>query len=110
MALPQMLRVRQTFEAPTIEDIPAAVHAEVQRLNLGPKINIGETVAISVGSRGIANIALIIKSLVSELKLLGLEPFLVPAMGSHGGGIAEAQQEIIAGELKAATSRGKKAA
>ena len=97
MALPQMLRVRQTFEAPTIEDIPAAVHAEVQRLNLGPKINIGETVAISVGSRGIANIALIIKSLVSELKLLGLEPFLVPAMGSHGGGIAEAQQEIIEG-------------
>ena len=95
MALPQMLRVRQIFEAPTIEDIPAAVHAEVQRLNLGPKTNPGETVAISVGSRGIANIALIIKSLVSELKALGLEPFLVPAMGSHGGGIAEAQQEII---------------
>ena len=97
MALPQMLRVRQIFEAPTIEDIPTAVHAEVQRLNLGPKINPGETVAISVGSRGIANIALIIKSLVSELKVLGLKPFLVPAMGSHGGGRAEAQQEIIEG-------------
>ena len=95
--VPKMLRVRQIFEAPTVEDIPAAVRAEVQRLDLGPKVNPGETVAISVGSRGIANIALIIKSLVAELKALGLEPFLVPAMGSHGGGIAEAQQEIIEG-------------
>ena len=95
--VPKMLRVRQIFEAPTVEDIPAAVRAEVQRLNLDPKVNPGETVAISVGSRGIANIALIIKSLVAELKALGLEPFLVPAMGSHGGGIAEAQQEIIEG-------------
>ena len=95
--VPKMLRVRQIFEAPTVEDIPAAVRAEVQRLDLGPKVNPGETVAISVGSRGIANIALIIKSLVAEFKALGLEPFLVPAMGSHGGGIAEAQQEIIEG-------------
>ena len=97
MALPHMLRVRQKFEAPTVEDIPAAVRAEVQSLDLGPKVNPGESVAISVGSRGIANIALIIKSLVEELKGLGLEPFLVPAMGSHGGGIAEAQQAIIEG-------------
>ncbi|SVD89378.1 uncharacterized protein METZ01_LOCUS442232, partial [marine metagenome] len=97
MAPPRMFRIRQKFEAPTVEDIPAAVRAEVQRLDLGPKINSGESVAISVGSRGIANIALIIKSLVEELNALGLEPFLVPAMGSHGGGIAEAQQAIIEG-------------
>ncbi|MCY4605875.1 MAG: [Fe-S]-binding protein, partial [Gemmatimonadetes bacterium] len=72
MSLPRMLRVRQHFSAPTVEDIPAAVRAEVQRLNLGPKVKPGETIAISVGSRGIANIALVIKSLVAEFKTLGL--------------------------------------
>ena len=97
MAPPRMLRVTQKFEAPTLEDIPAAVRAEVQSLALDSKVTAGESVAISVGSRGIANIALIIKSLVEELKALGLEPFLVPAMGSHGGGVAEAQQAIIEG-------------
>ena len=97
MATPRMLRIRQKFDAPTLEDIPAAVRAEVQSLNLDAKVNPGETVAISVGSRGIANIALITKSLVEELKVLGLKPFLVPAMGSHGGGVAEAQQAIIEG-------------
>ena len=97
MATPRMLRIRQKFDAPTLEDIPAAVRAEVQSLNLDAKVNPGETVAISVGSRGIANIALITKSLVEELKALGLKPFLVPAMGSHGGGVAEAQQAIIEG-------------
>ena len=97
MTPPRMLRVKQKFEAPTLEDIPAAVRAEVQRLALDSKVTAGESVAISVGSRGIANIALIIKSLVEELKVLGLEPFLVPAMGSHGGGVAEAQQAIIEG-------------
>ncbi len=97
MAPPRMLRVKQKFEAPTLEDIPAAVRTEVQNLALDSKVTAGESVAISVGSRGIANIALIIKSLVEELKALGLEPFLVPAMGSHGGGVAEAQQAIIEG-------------
>jgi len=97
MAPPRMLRVKQKFEAPTLEDIPAAVRAEVQSLALDSKVTAGESVAIPVGSRGIANIALIIKSLVEELKVLGLEPFLVPAMGSHGGGVAEAQQAIIEG-------------
>ena len=97
MAPPRMLRVKQKFAAPTLEDIPAAVRAEVQSLALDSKVTAGESVAISVGSRGIANIALIIKSLVEELKGLGLEPFLVPAMGSHGGGVAEAQQAIIEG-------------
>ena len=97
MAPPRMLRVKQKFEAPTLEDIPAAVRAEVQSLALDSKVTAGESVAISVGSRGIANTALIIKSLVEELRVLGLAPFLVPAMGSHGGGVAAAQQAIIEG-------------
>ena len=95
MPYPRMMRIRQKFEAPTLEDIPAAIGAEVAKLDLGGKIKKGDSIAISVGSRGIANIALIIKSLVDELKGIGLEPFLVPAMGSHGSGVAEEQQAII---------------
>ena len=95
MILPRMLRIRQLFDAPTVEDIPAVVRSEIQGLTLDSRVNLGETVAITVGSRGIANIALIIKCLVGELKAIGLDPFLVPSMGSHGGGVAEAQQDII---------------
>ena len=95
MTLPRMLRIRQLFDAPTVEDIPATVRSEIQGLALDSRVEPGETVAITVGSRGIANIALIIKCLVEELKALGLDPFLVPSMGSHGGGVAEAQQAII---------------
>ena len=97
MSFPKMLRIRQHFDAPTVEDIPAAVSEEITRLNLSARVKPGQSVAVSVGSRGINNIALITKSLVEELKALGLEPFLVTAMGSHGGGIAEAQREIIEG-------------
>ena len=97
MTYPRMMRLRQAFEAPTVTDIPTAVTEEVARLNLSGRVQPGESVAISVGSRGVANIALITKSLVSELKGLGLEPFVVPAMGSHGGGVAEAQQDIVEG-------------
>jgi len=97
MSFPNMMRIRQHFDAPTVEDITASVREEVYRLNLVTRVEPGQSVAVSVGSRGINNIALITKSLVEELKNLGLEPFLVPAMGSHGGGIAEAQREIIEG-------------
>ena len=95
MNYPRMMRVHQHFEAPTLEDIPAAVRQEVASLELSGKVKQGESIAISVGSRGIANIALITKSLVEALKDIGLEPFLVPAMGSHGGGTAEGQRGII---------------
>ena len=97
MSFPNMMRIRQYFDAPTVEDIPASVREEVSQLNLGKRVKPGQSVAVSVGSRGINNIALITKSLVEQLKSLKLEPFLVPAMGSHGGGIAEAQREIIEG-------------
>ena len=57
----------------------------------------GQSVAITAGSRGIANIHIIIKSIVDHLKGLGAEPFVVPAMGSHGGATAEGQQGIVEG-------------
>ncbi|MBS0207598.1 MAG: [Fe-S]-binding protein [Planctomycetes bacterium] len=94
---PQMFRVRQTFDAPQVADIAGTVGAELKKLGLERTIRPGQTVAITAGSRGIANIALIIKTTVEHLKSLQAEPFIVPSMGSHGGGTAEGQVEILRG-------------
>lgn len=97
MAFPRMARVRQKFDAPQIDDIPAEVDSQLAALNLGKKVQDGQTVAITAGSRGIANIALIIKSICDHVKSIGGVPVIVPAMGSHGGGTAEGQRAIIEG-------------
>jgi hypothetical protein len=96
---PLIFRVRQKFDSPVlpVDQIPAAVEAELSRLELGRRIGEGQSVAITAGSRGIANIALIIRSCVQHLQRLGARPFIVPAMGSHGGGTAEGQRELIEG-------------
>jgi len=95
MAYPRMLRVRQTFDATRIDDLPGEVDRQLATLQLAKQIKPGESVAITVGSRGIANIAEIIKASVEHLKRVGAAPFLVPAMGSHGGGTAEGQTHIL---------------
>ncbi|MCZ6673565.1 MAG: lactate racemase domain-containing protein [Verrucomicrobia bacterium] len=92
---PQIFRVRQSFERPKVEDIPADVEFQLSRLSLSEKVKPGQTVAITAGSRGIANIDIIIKGIVDHFKNLGAEPFIVPAMGSHGGGTPEGQRQII---------------
>ncbi|MGI9334537.1 MAG: lactate racemase domain-containing protein [Gammaproteobacteria bacterium] len=90
-----MFRVRQHFDRPLVEDIPAEVHAQLTQLSLAHRIKPGQTVAVTCGSRGIANIHVIIKAVIDHLKGLNAQPFVVPAMGSHGGGIAEGQRKII---------------
>ena len=97
MEYPTMFRIRQHFDAPRIDDIPAAVRAEIGKLNPGENIKSGHTVAISVGSRGVANLDRIVKTVVEEMQVLGALPYIVPAMGSHGGGTAEGQAAILAG-------------
>ncbi len=94
---PQMFRVRQRFERPIITDVAAETERQLAQLNLGSAIQPGARVAITAGSRGIANIHLVIKAIVSHLQKLGAEPFIVPAMGSHGGGTAEGQRAIVEG-------------
>ena len=96
MTLPKVYRVRQNFPSSRIENVAETVHAELAKLNLEKTVKPGETVAITVGSRGIANIALIIKTTVDFLKSIEAVPFIVPAMGSHGGGTADGQTEVIA--------------
>lgn len=92
-----MFRLRQNFPRPRVENIPATVGETLATLHLGTKIKRGQSVALTAGSRGIANIALILKSAVQYLRDLGAQPFLVPAMGSHGGATAEGQVEVLHG-------------
>ena len=97
--LPRMFRARQTFPRPVLtpEEIPGVVRAEMSREPFVSKLQPGMTIAITAGSRGIANVALITRSIVEFCKERGTRPFIVPAMGSHGGATAEGQREILAG-------------
>src|SRR5437016_5768383 len=92
---PPIFRLRQKFEAPRVLDIPGEVRKQLASLQLEERIKPGQSVAITAGSRGIANIAVIIKAIVDHLKSLKAEPFIVPAMGSHGGGTAEGQVQVL---------------
>ena len=95
MIYPQMLHVRQTFEGPIVNDVPAAVRSELAGIGLDQRVRAGEQVAVTAGSRGVANIAVIVKAVVDFVRQLGAEPFVVPAMGSHGGATAEGQLQVL---------------
>jgi len=90
-----MVRLQQHFERPRVADVAASVQGELQKLDLGRTIRPGHTVALTAGSRGIANIPMVLRTVVHVLKDLGARPFLVPAMGSHGGGTAEGQRKVL---------------
>ena len=94
---PKIFRVRQRFDAPRINNVPAEVELQLSSLSLEDTIKPGQSVAISAGSRGIANIHVIIKAIAGHVKHLGAEPFIVPAMGSHAGGTSEGQEALLAG-------------
>ncbi|MBI2204972.1 MAG: [Fe-S]-binding protein [Candidatus Rokubacteria bacterium] len=94
MALPAMLRVRQTFPRPRVTDIPRAVGDTLA--GAGLPVRRGDTVAVGAGSRGIANIDVIVGATVRWLRDLGARPFIFPAMGSHGGGTADGQLDVLA--------------
>ena len=91
-----LLDVQQTFDAPTIADLPAAVDHALTNSPLMSRMEPGQSVAVGVGSRGIANLPVLVKATVDTLRAAGLHPFVVPAMGSHGGATAPGQIEMLA--------------
>jgi len=98
-SIPRMARVRQIFPDDCIKDIPYEMLKEFSRPEVAiqlKKIQPGDSVAITCGSRGIANMALVIKQVVALVFLKGGKPFVFPAMGSHGGANAEGQAQLIA--------------
>ncbi|HWO78536.1 MAG TPA: lactate racemase domain-containing protein [Bacillus sp. (in: firmicutes)] len=94
--LPRMVKVRQKFNAPEIENVAEAVHEAINRARVLDRILPGDRVAIAVGSRGVADIPVLVRETVRAVRRAGGSPFIVPAMGSHGGATAEGQIDVLA--------------
>ena len=95
--LPRMHRVRQQFDNRRLEDVAGTVRAQLARPEVRETIRPGARIAVAVGSRGIRDLYTVVETTVSCLKEMGAEPFIVSAMGSHGGGTEEGQREVLAG-------------
>lgn len=92
---PKMIRIRQDFKRPKVEDPALAVKEKITSIKSSLIVTPGQTVAIACGSRGLAAYPELVCSIVSSLKAMGLKPFLVPCMGSHGAGSAEGQKRVL---------------
>jgi hypothetical protein len=90
----ELFEIEQKFPDDKLADIPGKIHSELKR-NLADALPKGSEIAITAGSRGIANIIEILTESVRYLKSEGYKPFLVPAMGSHGAATAEGQIEVL---------------
>jgi hypothetical protein len=95
MAYPKMIRIRQKMDATKVQDVVAKVREELARIHIASFVKGGQTVALTSGSRGVANVGKITKTVVDELKKIGAKPFIVPTMGSHGGATAEGQKAVL---------------
>lgn len=93
--VPRLVKVRQNFNAPEIEDVVSEIHKAIQTAGVLSRIANGDRVAIAVGSRGVADIPILVREVVNAVKSVGGEPFVVPAMGSHGGATAEGQIDVL---------------
>jgi hypothetical protein len=87
--------LRQRFARPLVADVAVEVANQLEGGEVAAQITPGTRIAVAVGSRGIANIAFIVRTLITKLRGYGAEPFVVPAMGSHGGATAEGQVEVL---------------
>jgi hypothetical protein len=90
-----MIRVRQHFDRPRIPDVEAAVAGQVARPEIAAALDGLGTVAVAVGSRGIGGIGRMVRALVAALRSAGVDVFVVPAMGSHGGATADGQAAVL---------------
>ena len=95
MNYPKMYRIGQVFDVPRVDNIEETLRKELESIQISSLIKEGARIAITAGSRGIANIDRVLRHLVHVLKENSAKPFLIPAMGSHGGGTAEGQLEIL---------------
>lgn len=93
-ALPPFRVVRQRLPTQTITDVPGAVHAAMVAYLSGYDGPRG-SIAVGVGSRGIASLQAIVRTVIAELRAAGFEPFIVPAMGSHGGATPDGQRQLL---------------
>lgn len=95
--IPRMMRVRQIFDHPEPVDVEAQIRMQLESSNLLEKLHEGDTVAITVGSRGICNMVCAIRTVGELIRSHGGRPFMIPAMGSHAGANAESQKAMLIG-------------
>jgi hypothetical protein len=93
---PRLATIRQAVPSAPLADVGQAVRDELARIDLRSRVRPGGRIAVGAGSRGITDYALIVGTVVQELQRLGAEPFVFPAMGSHGGATAAGQREVLA--------------
>ena len=96
MQLPQMARVKQHFPDEYLSDVSESVKKSLIESGITNIVKPGQRIAISSGSRGISNIQTITRTVVDSVKEIGGKPFVLPAMGSHGGATADGQKEVLA--------------
>lgn len=94
--LPKMVKISQTFPAPRVPDLTTALLQELRQPQIRATVKPGMRIALAVGSRGLAELPTLVRVTAAELKSLGAQPFIVPAMGSHGGATADGQREVLA--------------
>lgn len=97
MNFPPIARVRQSPPQPVVADVPGTVRRLILESRLRERLPAGARVAVGVGSRGIHAIQPVARAAIGALQALGFQPFVVAAMGSHGGATAEGQRELLAG-------------
>ena len=95
MELPRMIRVKQTFDDTTLDNISEEIQSQIENLGLEKVVKDGQTVAVACSSRGLSNYPIIVKAVISALKQTGLQPFIIPAMGSHGAATAAGQKRVL---------------
>ncbi len=95
VTIPKMVRIREKYEDDKIDDIKAHLVGELDGLDIDRAALKGKSIAITVGSRGIPSLPLMIRTICDKLKEGGAEPFITPAMGSHGGGTVEGNVQIL---------------
>ncbi|MCY4409525.1 MAG: lactate racemase domain-containing protein, partial [Caldilineaceae bacterium] len=93
----QLAPVRQSVSEQQVDNVSAAVWNGLNAVALSERVRPGMRVAVAVGSRGISCYREVVQAVVESLQAIGADPFLVPAMGSHGGGTAEGQHAVLVG-------------
>jgi hypothetical protein len=96
MRFPSLYRIQQRFNVASIDDVTQAVRDAFANFDFPDKIRPGQTVAIGVGSRGTHDLKVLVKASVECLIAMRLEPYIIPAMGSHGGATGEGQAQVLA--------------
>jgi hypothetical protein len=94
---PRMLRIRQVFPQTPSLNIPSEIRTSFAASGLPVRIRRGQRIAVAVGSRGVTNLQSIVQTVINLLRDAGASPFIIPAMGSHGGATPEGQRDILAG-------------